>query len=86
MHPTLQVWKQDLLDYFAWLPKKDSEERGGTEQLSRAAELDERLQMLLKHEYQKWYGNKLQRYCKFRCLKTQREIALGPFVEHARCI
>ena len=77
------------MDYFSWLLKKDVvtlEEKGSPDALSRAAELKGRLEKLLTRAYQKWYGDELQRFCQFRLLKSQRETALSPFLEHARAV
>ena len=85
----LQVWKQDLVDYFIWLLKKDIvqlQEAGSPAQRSRAAELQDRLEKLKNTGYYKWYMQELQKHCQFRTLKTQRETALSPFLEHARCL
>ena len=88
-HRILEVWRSDLVDYFQWLLKKDIaevEEVGKPEEVSRAAELKERLENLQKSHYYKWFGQELQKYCQFRNLKTQRETSLSPFLEHARCV
>ena len=86
---TLEVWKRDLVDYFIWMVKKDVvtlEDKGSPEALCRAAELKDRLEKLQKKPYHNWYGDELQRFCKFRLLKSQRETSLSPFLEHARAV
>ena len=88
-HLTLEVWKTDLLDYFTWLLKKDIvllKESDKPEEQARTAELQQRLKHMEKPGYYKWYGLELQKYCQLRNLKTQRETALTPFQEHARCL
>ena len=44
------------------------------------------MEKLKKKDYCRWYGSELQRYCGFRLLKSQRETALSPFLEHARAV
>ena len=56
-HQTLEVWKSDLVDYFAWLLGKDILELQKTnkpEERARAAELQERPENLKKPDYSKW--------------------------------
>ena len=85
----LEVWKRDLVDYFSWLLKQDVatlEAQGSPESQCRSAELKARLEKLQKKPYHCWYGDELQRFCRFRNLKSQRETSLNPFLEHARCL
>ena len=77
------------MEYFVWLLQKDIitlEAQAGTEQLCRAAELKGRLLKLQTKPYFSWYGEELQRFCRFRLLKSQRETSLGAFAEHARAV
>ena len=62
------------------------ERMGDPESVARASELQKRLKRLKNPGYLKWYQSELQRYCGFRNLKSQRETALSPFLEHARCL
>ena len=62
------------------------EAKGSPEALCRAAELKDRLGKLQTPSYSKWYGDELQRFCRFRLLKSQRETSLSPFLEHARAL
>ena len=85
----LEVWKQDLVDYFCWLLQGDGAEldlKDTPGSLARSAELKHRLLKLQSRSYHQWYGDELQRYCRFRLLKSQRETALSPFQEHARAV
>ena len=84
-----EVWKRDLVDYFLWFLKKDVvhlEAEGSPEPLCRAAELKDREVKLLSKSYFNWYADELQRFCRFRLLKSQRETSLSPFLEHARAL
>ena len=77
------------MDHFSWLLQQDIQDLQKTdtpEAAARAAELQTRLKSLLKPEYRGWYADELQKFCQFRLLKTQRETALTPFLEHARCL
>ena len=84
-----EVWKRDLVEYYQWLQKKDilqMEDEGSPEALCRAAELRGRQEKLQAPAYCLWYGDELQRFCRFRLLKSQRETSLSPFLEHARAL